>query len=589
MNATSAGDAHHPPTSRIPGPRRPGSRMKRMHTTSTKKTPQQESTPHTTTEATEDPTTPKAKRVRPTSRAEDSPMNTDMDEDDSEKEENPGIPRFLFSGTTTQGSDSIQRMDKLRKLLKEALSVASALANAPSSSIHWDQTTTWLTERLFQIVNADFHETQKARHNEIIETMAKLTADVELLKNTNLHSRKQTIHNPTKGLEESIHKPSTYAQAAAKVSQQNQEANPNRASHPSRLIIAFENGVPVNNRRDPILITNDINKFLAENIKSQHIKVTAIKWNHQGNCILYTRSDQRAADLLIFSDVLPCIIAPGHSGLAREDKKWYKIEIAGIRTGLQDGVKGAFPSQQIHSHLCENNPEYAKASIALLPRWIRPPTELGTQGYSSVVFAVDDKNQHMHLLKNVRTLAAWGRIVHLREWMDRPPITQCRQCWKFGHVTANCQETPKCRLCYGDHEEAQHPQVCTTCKADTSMDVDGNHPCPHYTMSCTNCKTEGIANYTHPSNWTRCPTRLRKLGEAREQPKYTPQSRPTRRKVTQKTTTPPFQQPNRYSALEIAIPSIDTVTQEANTRGFRNANPERTQQAMTEVTNTLTS
>jgi len=107
-------------------------------------------------------------------------------------------------------------------------------------------------------------------------------------------------------------------------------------------------------------------------------------------------------------------------------------------------------------------------------------------------------------------------------------------------------------------------------------------------MSCTNCKTEGIANYTHPSNWTRCPTHLRKLGEAWEQPKYTPQSRPTRRKVTQKTTTPPFQQPNRYSALEIAISSIDTVTQEANTMGFRNANPERTQQAMTEVTNALT-
>ena len=120
-------------------------------------------------------------------------MNTDMDENDSEKEENPGIPRFLFSGTATQGSDSIQRMDKLRKLLKEALSVASALANAPSSSIHWDQTITWLTECLFQIVNTDFHETQKARHNEIIKTMAKLIADVELLKNTNLHSHKQTI------------------------------------------------------------------------------------------------------------------------------------------------------------------------------------------------------------------------------------------------------------------------------------------------------------------------------------------------------------------------------------------------------------
>jgi len=49
-------------------------------------------------------------------------------------------------------------------------------------------------------------------------------------------------------------------------------------------------------------------------------------------------------DLLIFSDILPCIIAPGYSGLAREDKKWYKIEIVGIYTGLQDSIKDAFLS-----------------------------------------------------------------------------------------------------------------------------------------------------------------------------------------------------------------------------------------------------
>jgi len=73
MNATSAGDARHPHTSHIPGPRRLGSRMKRMHTISTIKTPQQESNPHTTPETTEDPTTPKAKRVCLVSRAEDSP------------------------------------------------------------------------------------------------------------------------------------------------------------------------------------------------------------------------------------------------------------------------------------------------------------------------------------------------------------------------------------------------------------------------------------------------------------------------------------------------------------------------------------
>jgi len=142
MNATSAGDACHPRTSCILGPRRPGSRMKRMHTTSTIKTSQQESNPHTTPETTEDPTTLKAKRVHPVSRAEDNPMDTDIDEDNSEKEENPGVPNSLFSGPVTQSSDSIQKINKLKKLLKEALSVAGALANAPSSNIYWDQTTT---------------------------------------------------------------------------------------------------------------------------------------------------------------------------------------------------------------------------------------------------------------------------------------------------------------------------------------------------------------------------------------------------------------------------------------------------------------
>jgi len=50
-------------------------------------------------------------------------------------------------------------------------------------------------------------------------------------------------------------------------------------------------------------------------------------------------------DLFIFSDILPSIIVPGHNGLAREDNKWYKIEIAGIRAGLQNDIKDTFLSQ----------------------------------------------------------------------------------------------------------------------------------------------------------------------------------------------------------------------------------------------------
>ena len=291
MNATSAGDGCPIPGTGIPGPRRPGSRMKRVHTT-TKKNPQQGDNPHDSPEPTEDPTTPKAKRVCPTFRAE----NLQTDEDNCETDETPSIPNLLFSSSTTPSSDSIQQMGKLRKLLKEALTLASALNNIPSSPVHWDQTTLWLTECIFQTVNADFHETQQARHNEIIESMAKLTADVETIKNANTQPHKQVTLSPTReGTEANNHnlsKPATYAQAAAKLNNHNQETNLSKTNHPTQLIISFENGVPANKRCDPIIIINNINKFLAENIKAQHLKITAIRWNSQGNCILYTRSDQ---------------------------------------------------------------------------------------------------------------------------------------------------------------------------------------------------------------------------------------------------------------------------------------------------------
>jgi len=101
MNATSAEDGCPIPRTHIPGSRRPGSRMKRVHTT-TKKNPQQEGNPHDSPEPTEDPTTPKAKGVCPTFRAE----NLQTDEDNSEIDEIPSIPNFLFSSSTIPGSVS---------------------------------------------------------------------------------------------------------------------------------------------------------------------------------------------------------------------------------------------------------------------------------------------------------------------------------------------------------------------------------------------------------------------------------------------------------------------------------------------------
>jgi len=93
--------------------------MKRVHTTA-KKNPQQKGNPHDSLVPTEDLTTPKAKRVHPISRAE----NLQTDEDNSETDETFSIHNFLFSSSTTSGSDSI---GKLKKLLKKTLTVRGHL------------------------------------------------------------------------------------------------------------------------------------------------------------------------------------------------------------------------------------------------------------------------------------------------------------------------------------------------------------------------------------------------------------------------------------------------------------------------------
>ena len=117
--------------------------------------------------------------------------------------------------------------------------------------------------------------------NEIIKSMAKLTADVEATKNANSQPHKQVTLNPTrevtKANNHNLSKPATYAQATTKLNNHNQEINLSKTNCPTQLIISFENSVPANKRHDPIVIINNINKFLAENIKAQYLKVIVIK------------------------------------------------------------------------------------------------------------------------------------------------------------------------------------------------------------------------------------------------------------------------------------------------------------------------
>ncbi|KAF9442633.1 hypothetical protein P691DRAFT_738773, partial [Macrolepiota fuliginosa MF-IS2] len=256
--------------------------------------------------------------------------------------------------------------------------------------------------------------------HEAITTLTEEVKRIATIVDNQNPTRRQT--NPStaptdNGLDASIHNPRTYAHAASAPAQQppRQEnankapTNPNKAHHPCRLVITFNEPVPKDIRRNEIEIVRDINSHLITRGAPTHLKIIAVKWNPQGNCIAFTRSDQNTAAIIPFAEGLPNIIVPGRSGHAKEDKKWFKVEISGVRTGTFD-LGGIFSPQTIHDHLCEANPEYAALNVVLKPRWVRPESELANQAYSSVVFAVDSFDQHARLLRTNETLAAFGRL-----------------------------------------------------------------------------------------------------------------------------------------------------------------------------------
>ncbi|KAF7975490.1 hypothetical protein HWV62_9407 [Athelia sp. TMB] len=193
--------------------------------------------------------------------------------------------------------------------------------------------------------------------------------------------------------------------------------NPLTAHHPSRLVIQIENGLPADQRPPPHELVNAINSRLQAGEDSKHLRVVSVTWNKNGNCIVFTRQDQAAAELLKFQDRFVDLVAKGNPAIAREDKKWYKIQVDGVRTGAFDAIPNIYSPNTLHAELSANNPIYANLKLTQMPRWMRTREELCLIAHSSMNFAVEDKEQYEHLINNVKVLSAVGASA-----TKKPPV-----------------------------------------------------------------------------------------------------------------------------------------------------------------------
>ena len=314
--------------------------------------------------------------------------------------------------------------------------------------------------------------------------------------------------------------------------------NPNTSHHPSRLVAQFlPTGIPEELRPDPSKIVADLNTAITTNHRSNPTKIVAASFNTQGNLIISTRSDQTASDLIKYRDtILPVLtnIGNAQSIELREDKKWFKIQIDGVNTSAISIGNERVPisPEMAHEELLACNPQYAAMlnSIVSKPRWLRVKEELLTTYRSSLVFATTDEAAARLVLKH-RSLAAFGRHCTVRAFQDRPPVTQCRRCWRLDHATLQCKQEQRCRICSELHDETNHqhadPLKCHKCitaqEMGDTMDTTADGLCPH-DIRCINCIGKNNADHNHTADARRCPARLEKYGTARENEKRTTKS-----------------------------------------------------------------
>ncbi|KAJ7862235.1 Endonuclease/exonuclease/phosphatase, partial [Mycena olivaceomarginata] len=182
--------------------------------------------------------------------------------------------------------------------------------------------------------------------------------------------------------------------------------NPLSAHHPSRLIVQIlPGGLKPEERPDAEKLTNHINDRLAADPQASHLKVVSHKWTYNGHCVVLTRADQSAAELIKFQHLFTDAIAPGHQTKAGLDIPWVKIKIDGIRTGAYDRVPTIHSEEALHRELSDKNPIYNELKIVQAPRWMRSKEEVASIAHSSIVFAVEDSEQAQHLLREVKKRA----------------------------------------------------------------------------------------------------------------------------------------------------------------------------------------
>jgi len=111
-------------------------------------------------------------------------------------------------------------------------------------------------------------------------------------------------------------------------------------------------------------------------------------------------------------------------------------------------------------------------------------------------------------------------IATIREVNMNLGIPQCKNCWKWGHMTFSCRiQGSKCVKCNGLHKSENHRDFGWCYKANDKinpprLETKKEEPCPH-SFKCLNCHGD------HQADSNLCPFWRHRFNREWQQKKYT--------------------------------------------------------------------
>jgi hypothetical protein len=160
---------------------------------------------------------------------------------------------------------------------------------------------------------------------------------------------------------------------------------------------------------------------------------------------------------------------------AKEDVQWHKVVAHGVPVHPFLGHGLAKLKEEVETF----NPGM---SLMNTPNWLTSAESLSSKQHSSIVLSFP--TEEMAQLAIRKRLFIAGESLRVEKLYAASKDTQCSKCLRFGHVTADCQQTPRCKFCTGSHPTLAHQ--CATCPAKGRI-------CPHLKPSCVNCGKPHLA------------------------------------------------------------------------------------------------